>query len=154
MKIDTKNVNKTIFVENVKLTEIYNSSIELCSINNPDFLSAVTIGEEPIQIEVKKEIVYADEYTTPDGRHFRIGFSEQARNALGIPLEAWKNMQHENENLYNNIAFYRVEIEGYRKDIDKYRKFISYHINLSFWGRVKLVWQGFKLSKKMQRQIA
>ena len=81
-----------------KLTEIYNSSIELCSIDNSDFLRAITVGEEPTQIEVKKEIVYADEYTTPDGRHFRIGLSEQVRDALGIPLEAWKNMQHENEN--------------------------------------------------------
>lgn len=148
MKIDTKNVNKTIFVENVKLTEIYNSSIELSSIKNPDFLRAVTTEEKPRQIEVKKELIYAEEYVTPQGRRFRIGLSEQARNALGIPLQGWQDMKRANENLLGNIQYYRTENRKYEKEIEKYKKCISYHSNLSFWGRVKLVWQGFKLSKK------
>jgi len=139
-----KNIH--IFVEKVILTEIDRSSIELQSIDNPDFLRAVTAGEEPTKIEVKREIVYADIYITPDGRRFSIGLSEQVRNALGIPLEAWKTMKEANENLLDNIQYQRREIE-------KYKKFISYHINLSFWGRIKLIWQGFNLSKKMQRQI-
>lgn len=124
-----------IYVTEIVLKEIDRNSVEFC----PDgTFTAIARGLDfaaiPEQIFAKKEIIYGDMFTLPDGRRLIIGLSRQVRDVLGIPLKAWLNMRKENEK-------YLDEAIKYRTKISKYQRLFAH---LSFWGRLKLLWTGFK----------
>ena len=129
-----------LVVTEIKIMDVNKSSIEIFSFDPLCVKArAFTVGAEPIEEDViiKKEVIEGDEYVLPNGRRLVIGHSQTVRDALGIPITTFNILKTSNKKLL-------AESMKQQDEICRYQKLTLYYADLSFWGRLKLLWTGFK----------
>jgi hypothetical protein len=81
-------------------------------------------------VDIKEEMITGRIFVNNRGERFCIGVSEQVQEAIGLPFEAFENINRRIETDTLTISKLKTKNAVYQNQIDKYK-------NMNFWQKLK-----------------
>lgn len=93
--------------------------------------------------EVTKEMVIGRKFINIEGKSLCIGIAKEVQKALGLPFEAFEDMNILIERQQNTIYSMGTKQREAITKINKYQKIISKLGRANFWDRLKYLFKGY-----------
>ena len=118
-----------IVIKNIDLFEIARERVEI-SINQK--ICACDPGAKPTFNTIENEIINGERFYLPDGRKIIIGWSQQVRDAIGIPLTIFGNMRNEIDGIEKEKFNLSVSLRKSKAELTTFK-------TMNFWNRLKFL---------------
>ena len=119
-----------IFIKDIEVVEVARTEVQYCIIPRQPVGPLSTAQRD---IGLTQEVAKGRRYVTADGREIVIGMAKHVQEAIGLPYEAFDNLNKELEHAW-------AISNGHYKAYCSYRKRI---VNMPFWERLKGLFVGF-----------
>ena len=121
-----------ICVTEIKTVDVDRDFVMIHKMQNMPALAEIIDSDPPERCEVEQEMVRGREFVNANRERFCIGMSEQVQKAIGLPMEAFENMNRELDTNRQTIAQLRGRNAMYQKRIDVIKE-------AGLWQRIKYV---------------
>lgn len=120
-----------IFIKSIEVVEVAYSELEYAILPDGKLDPSILAVRE---FKLKAEMIEGKRFKTADGREIMIGMTKKVQLAIGLPYEAWEELEgrlEARDNQYKNrlsvFADYMFKVE-----------------TMSFWKRLKVLFVGYK----------
>ena len=119
-----------ICIKSIEVIEVERDDVEIAYQMWPDDHYFLPDATEPVAAKFITETVRGRRFRNIDGKEVCIGMTKQVQDAVGLPFEAFENMEKEISNLYEEVGNLRLAISMLR--------------GTGFWGRLKWLFGGVR----------
>ena len=120
-----------IIIKKLELLEIKEDEYHMRTYPDEQFLSTDPVSCKKEYFEVKTEHIQGERFILPSGKEFCIGWSEDVKIALGLPLTVHRNMDD--------------KLERYKRRYEKREKSLKKLLNANWKERFKFFFRGVEL---------
>ena len=123
-----------ICIKSIEVLEVERKDVEVAHFKWPDgYFETGDYECSTMTAELTYEMVRGRVFRNANGQEVCIGMTKQVQDAVGLPFEAFENMEKEISNLYEEVGNLRLAISMLR--------------GTGFWGRLRWLFGGLKYVK-------
>jgi len=127
-----------ICIKSIEVIEVERDDVEVAHFRWPDgYFETGDYECSPMTAELTYEMVRGRRFRNRDGKEVCMGMTKQVQDAVGLPFEAFEDMEKEIYSLNKERKRLKQEVG------DLTRALMKLH-NTGFWGRLKWLFVGVR----------
>ena len=111
-----------ICITEIKTVDVDRNFIQITRMENIPAVAPIVGSDQEDYAEVKIEMVHGREFINQNGQRVCIGMTQQVQDLIGLPFDAFNNMEKELESNYVTISQLHSRSTMYQKKTEEYEQ--------------------------------